>query len=271
MLPLRPLGKTGLSVHPLGLAGNYGIDAAGIERGFHELGVNYFFATPRMKPMVQAVRNLVAGGHRDRLVVAAGVNLPFGFGVRRALDRALKTFGLERIDVFQLFWVQAHWYVTGDTWKEMRRLKESGLVGALGVSCHDRPMARALVDELDLDVLMIRYNAAHRGAEREIFATLPPEPARRVGVVAYTATRWGKLLQPLDGEAPMTGPECYRFALGHPAVDVTLCGARSYGELAENAAGVAEGRLPEARVEAVRRFGDRVRSKATGRIGFAGA
>jgi len=40
-----PLGKTALRVHPVGLAGNYGIDSKSIERAFHELGINYFFVT----------------------------------------------------------------------------------------------------------------------------------------------------------------------------------------------------------------------------------
>jgi aryl-alcohol dehydrogenase-like predicted oxidoreductase len=221
--------------------------------------------------MVTAVRNLVAAGQRDRLVLATGANIPFGFSVRGAFEKALRTFGVDRVDVFLLFWVQAHWYVTGNTWKEMARLKESGLVRALGISCHDRPMARTLVDELGLDTIMIRYNAAHRGAEKEIFASLPAERTQRVGVVSYTATRWGHLLKPTGGEAPMTGPECYRFVLGHPAVDVVLCGAKSFDEVRENAAGIDEGPLTGARLDEIRHFGDRVRSTVAGRVVFGGA
>jgi predicted aldo/keto reductase-like oxidoreductase len=268
---MRTLGRTGLKVNPLGVSGDKGIDAAGIERGFHELGTNYFFATPRMTPMVTAIRNLVAGGHRDKLVLGCGLNLPFGFRVRPAVEKLLKTFNVERLDVFHLFWVQGHWYVTGNTWKEMRKMKEEGLVSSLGISCHDRPLARSLFDELDLDVMMLRYNAAHRGAEKEVFATLPTDPAKKPGIVAYTATRWGKLLQPSGGLGPMTAPECYRFAAGHPAVDVVLCGARNYEELATDAAAMAQGPLPESRLAEIKTFGDRVRATATGKMGFAGA
>jgi aryl-alcohol dehydrogenase-like predicted oxidoreductase len=138
----------------------------------------------------------------------------------------------------------------------MRALKEEGKTKALAISIHDRKMGRALVDELELDVLMIRYNAAHRGAEREIFQTFPD---RRPGVVAYTATRWGKLLQPSRGLGPMTPGECYRFALGHPSVDVVLCGAANYQELEANAREVAQGPLSPERLEEVKKFGDAVR------------
>jgi aryl-alcohol dehydrogenase-like predicted oxidoreductase len=190
-------------------------------------------------------------------------------GVRSAWEKSAKALNVDTIDVFQLFWVQAHWYVTGKTWPEMQKLKEEGRARALGVSCHDRPMARALVDELDLDMLMIRYNAAHRGAEKEIFATLDAKD--RPAIVSYTATRWGRLLKPAKDLGPMSAPECYRFALGHPAVDVVLSGAKSFEELRESAEGVLLGPLAPERLREVKSFGDAVRSAATGRLGFAGA
>ncbi len=263
----RPFGATGLSAAPLGLAGSFGISADDTERAFHELGVSYFFVTPRMKGLAEGVRRLVAAGHRDRMVIAMGATIPTGGGVRRAFEKDARVLGVEHIDVFHLFWVQAHWYVTGKTWPAMQRLKEEGKVRALAISCHDRPMARALVDELSLDALMCRYNAAHRGAEKEIFDTLPKT---RPAVVVYTATRWGKLLQAVDGQGPMTAGECYRFALGHPRVDVVLSGARSYAELEQNVKAVLAGPLDAERLTEVRSFGDRVRATATGQIGFWG-
>jgi hypothetical protein len=50
-----------------------------------------------------------------------------------------------------------------------------------------------------------------------------------------------------------------------------LCGPKSYDELVVDAAGVAKGPLPAARMEEVRTFGDAVRSTATGGLGWAGA
>lgn len=262
----RPFGQTGLHVSPLGLAGSYGIDPDAVERAFHEHGINYFFVTPRMDGLVEGIRRLIRAGHRDRLVIASGASIPVGFAVPRAWAKTAKALGVDCIDVFHLFWVQAHWYVTGKTWPALRKLKEEGKARALAVSCHDRPMARSLVEELDLDALMIRYNAAHRGAEREIFATLGD---RRPAMVTYTATRWGRLLKPAGDLGPMTGPECYRFALAHPAVDVVLCGPKTLAELEENARGVKEGPLPDDRLVEVRRFGDAVRATATGKIGYS--
>lgn len=266
----RPFGETGLMAAPLGLSGSYGISADETERAFHEHGINYFFVTPTMKGLSEGIRRLVKAGHRDQIVIASGANLPFAATVPRAFAKAAKTFETEQIDVFHLFWVQSHWYIEGNTWKAMRKLKEEGKIKALAISCHDRPMARTLADELELDALMIRYNAAHRGAEKEIFATLSPNPKDRPAIVSYTATRWGRLLKPAKELKPMSASECYRFALSHPRVNVVLTGARNRAELEANVKGVLEGPLPESRMEEIRRFGDAVRSTATGKIGYAG-
>lgn len=66
----------------------------------------------------------------------------------------------------------------------MLRERESGKVRAIGFSCHDRPLATTLAKELPADVVMIRYNVAHRGAEREIFAPLAELGERRPGPLA---------------------------------------------------------------------------------------
>ena len=252
---------------PLGVAGSYGIDADGVERAFHELGVNYFFITSKDDGVKEGVRRLIEAGHRDELVIAGGANVPTGFGVRAGFEKDLKALGTDHLDVFQLFWVQYHWYVTGQTWPAMRKLKEEGRVKMLGMSIHDRLLAAKLVSEIEPDMLMIRYNAAHRGAEKEIFATFAAD--KRPAIVAYTATRWGKLLQgPVGDLRAMTPEECYRFALSNANVDVVLNGPANYTELEQNARGVALGPLPATRLDEVRAFGDVVRKSLSSRVAF---
>ena len=263
ILPRRPFGP--FSIAALGVAGSYGIDADGVERAFHELGVNYFFITSKDDGVKEGVRRLIKAGHRDEIVIAGGANVPTGFGVRAALDKDLKALGTDHLDVFKLFWVQYHWYVTGQTWPAMRKLKEEGRVKMLGMSIHDRLLAAKLVPEIEPDMLMIRYNAAHRGAEREIFSTFGE---KRPAIVAYTATRWGKLLEGAGDHKAMTAEECYRFALSNANVDVVLSGPKSYEELEQSARGVAQGPLPSPRLDEVRAFGDVVRKSLTSRVAF---
>jgi predicted aldo/keto reductase-like oxidoreductase len=264
-LPRRPFGRTGLTVASLGLSGSFGIDADTTERAFHELSINHFFVTPRMPKLVEGLRRLIKAGHRDELVLQSGAWLPTGGGVESGWESAAKALGTDRIDVFQVFWVRWHWYLTGRTVPALRRLHEQGKIRAACISTHQRTLGLQLAGEFDLDVLMLRYNAAHRGAEREVFDRLP-EP--RPGIVAYTATRWGRLLKPQDGLGPLTAPECYRFQLSHPKVDVALCGAKTWDELVTDARGVLAGPLDERRMGEARAFGDAVHRSVTGRFGF---
>jgi aryl-alcohol dehydrogenase-like predicted oxidoreductase len=272
-LPRRKLGRTDLVVSPLGLAA-MSMRAAGpkglklepedVERAFHEFGVNFFFVIRAMKNLAEGVRRLVREGHRDEIVIASMANIPTGRSVRKAWQKQAEALSVDCIDLFLLGWVQGRWYVTGRTWPAMLRLREEGKVRAIGLSTHKRRLATRLARELDLDVLMIRYNAAHRGAESEVFEELGEE---RPGILTYTATRWGMLLQPQPDDGfpqGMTGPECYRFVLGHPSVDAALCAARTGAELEENAAGILEGPLSPERAAEVRRFGDAVHARARG-------
>lgn len=277
-LPRCQLGRTGLEVSRLALsarsmtvAGPKGLHLApeAVERAFHEHGVTTFLVSPGMKELTEGLRRLIAAGHRDELVLIGGAALPFGWGVRRAFDRTIRALGTARLDVFLLGAVQVRWYFAGRTWAAMRRLQHEGRVRAIGFSSHNRRLAADLAREFSVDVLMVRYNAAHRGAEAEVFTGLG---ADRPAIIAYTGTRWGVLLQPLPDRGfpkAMTAGECYRFVLAHPAVDLALFAPRTADELLEDVAAVLQGPLDAERLDEVRRFGDAVHGAVRGRAKWA--
>ena len=248
----RELKSVGKKVFRLGLAANYGIEEAGIRDAF-ERGVNYVYVTPRGK-MAGPLKDALAK-NRDKLVVAAGPTLGwFGGSVRRSAERTLKKLGTDYLDVFQLNWlgVAAAW--TDSTLAQLRHLKESGKVKSLGVSIHDRPRAGKLAEDSPLDQLMIRYNAAHPGAERDIF---PHLAKREPHIVAYTATCWRKLLKrpgKWDGKVPTAG-DCYRFCLSSPHVDIVLTGPANTAQLDENLAAITKGPLSAEEDAWMREFG----------------
>ena len=70
-----------------------------------------------------------------------------------------------------------------------RGLRERGLVRRLAVSTHKRTAGAAFAAGADFDVVHVRYNALHPGAERDFFPALPPLD-QRAGVVSFTATSW---------------------------------------------------------------------------------
>ncbi len=168
----RELPALGKTVHRLGLAVNYGIDEAGVEAAL-DRGVNYLFYTFRSGTLKRPLRKALAQ-RREEVVVATLPTLGFfGGSVRRAAERALTALGTDYLDVFQLGWLGVTSAWTEGTQRELRHLKESGKVKAIGVSIHDRPRAGKLVEDSPLDLFMLRYNAAHPGAEREVFPSSP--------------------------------------------------------------------------------------------------
>jgi aryl-alcohol dehydrogenase-like predicted oxidoreductase len=272
-LPTRPFGATGLLVTPLALSA-LGVRAYGppglrlmpddVEAAYHEHGITTFMVHPWLPHLLEGVRRLVRAGHRDRLTLITEVGLPLGPWVRRHWERLARLLEVDVIDVYLYGWLRARWQLGLGTWAAMEALKRAGQVRAIGFSSHNRRLAVAVVRDRAADVLMIRYNAAHRGAEGEIFAAFG---ANRPAIIAYTATRWGLLLKPLPARGfpqAMTAGECYRFVLGQPAVDVVLCAARSRAELREDVAAVLQGPLEPARREACCRFGDAVHRAALG-------
>ncbi len=249
---VREVPRLGKRLHRLGLSGSFGLPEAAAREALERL--QYVFWSPRMRTLTPALRDALARD-RERYAVAAGPLLGFFPGaVRRAAEAALRTLRTDYLDVFQLYWLGTTSAFTGPVQEALARLKEEGKVRAVGASIHDRPRAARLAEDSILDLLMVRYNAAHPGAERDVF---PHLARRRPAVVAYTATAWRKLLRRprrWDGPVPTAG-DCYRFCLASPHVDVVLTGPRTAEELRENLAAVDRGPPTEAELEAIRAFG----------------
>ena len=186
-----------------------------------------------------AVSHAIAtcGSLRDELVVSAQFGARTADEAQRELDARLRLLHIDYIDVLTLYYVDAV-----EEWDALRRMggafdaileaKRDGRVRRIGVTSHNRRLAAEMAASGVLDLVMVRYNAAHRGAERDVFAVTT---ALGLPVVAYTATRWRRLFEPTPddpkGFAVPPAPYWYRFALQHPAVSVVLCAPRTRNEL----------------------------------------
>lgn len=251
------LGRTDLAVGPLAVSGGYGVDEKSLLRAF-ERGVNYWYHGSRLLPgMTAAIRSLVAAGKRDELVIVLQCYVSWPWYLERTLLKELRLLGIDRCDVLLLGWYNK--LPPARVLERTTKLREKGLFRHLAVSSHNRPTFVELAKDPRYGVLHIRYNAAHTGAERDVFPNLAPDP--RPGTVAYTATRWGSLLKAKNapaGEPAMRGRDAYRFVLSNPDFNVCMTGPRNALEMDEALAALDEGALSADEDAHIRRLGKHV-------------
>jgi aryl-alcohol dehydrogenase-like predicted oxidoreductase len=254
------LGGSGREVCRLGLSASYRPGKETIHKAL-DAGVNYFFCYGFDTQMTGVLRDLPRSD-RERIVIATGA---YNYvwtrqDLRRTLEKRLRQLRTDYLDVFHFLGVMRRNQFEGRVQDDLIALRENPRVGAVSISCHDRAFAGELAARGSLDALMIRYNAAHRGAEREIFPLLA---AHQPGLISYTATRWGALLRTprgWKGRTP-TAAMCYRFVLSNSHVDVCLTAPSNKRQLEENLTALRDGPLDEEEMAWMRTFGDAVHAR----------
>jgi aryl-alcohol dehydrogenase-like predicted oxidoreductase len=243
-------------VFRLGLSASYFPGKKAIHKAFDE-GVNFFFGYGFDYQMKAVLKELFKT-HREELHIATGAyNYIYGYtNIRKSLEKRLKQFGTDYIDCFLFLGVMKPEQMPEEVFTEMYKLRDEGKVRAVGLSCHNRKFIGQLAVEGKIDCMMMRYNAAHPGAEQDIF---PHLSVHNPGVISYTATRWHYLLRrpkdyPKDGRIPTAG-ECYRFVLSNPNVDVCLTAPYKGKHLIENIEAVKQGPLSPEDLKFMYEFG----------------
>lgn len=266
------LPHLGKNVLRIGIAGNYGLDEKALLHGASR-GANFWLWNPRYPHITGALKQIMKGTRDQHVVAALGTVCYSAGAVRRLAESALRSLSIEQLDVLLLPWLGRASLYTGSIQETLVRLKEEGKIRCVGTSIHDRKRAGELVRDSVLDAFMIRYNAKHPGAERDIF----PHLAKRDPlVVAYTATSWRQLLKPVarldmppwpgkqDTERtppPLEPGQCYRFCLTSPHVHVVWTAPKTLEQLNENLDALAEGPLPDDEYAWVRKYGAQLKAR----------
>jgi predicted aldo/keto reductase-like oxidoreductase len=258
-------GRTGLKAGRLGISSSFGAPARAFEEAF-EKGCNYFtwgtFIKGRSSEMKKAIINITRKGQRDNLILAMLTYAHSAPLTEHFLIRDLRALGIEYTDVLILGYYSKRppqRVIDGAL-----ELKEKGLTRFIGITGHNRKLFPKLQEEGIFDLFHVRYNAAHRGAETDVFPFIEKEGENRPGVVTFTATRWGKLLNPKKmppGESPPTAADCYRFVLSHPGVDVCMMGAKTLDQMRNNLSILEQGPMTEEELNRMRKIGDYVYGK----------
>ena len=257
------LGRTELEVGRLGIASSYGAPAEAYEEAF-EMGCNYFllgsFMKGRSREMIRAIKNICQKGKRENLVIAMHDYTHNILLQRPRFKSGLKALGITYIDVLILgYYIKfsGQGVITG-----AKKLKQEGLVRHIGIASHNMKLLRKFTNEDQVDVFHLRYNAVNRGAESDVFPHLKSQ--NKPGIVSFTATRWGNLLNKSNmppGEEPLTAADCYRYVLSHPDVDVVMTGTKTLTMMSENLKVLEMGPLSEEEQARIRKIGDHILGK----------
>lgn len=240
------------------------LEVADIQRAI-DAGIGYFNWCGESDALSRAVAGL-SSENRGQMVIAFQLEARDGAGTARELEAALLALRTDTIDVVTFYYVEheSEWQQIvseGGAREAMLRAREAGKVRLLGMTTHQRDLAARIAATGQIELLMIRYNAAHRGAESEIF---PTTRARGIPVVTFTAQRWGALAQSTPEDPPEFTPpppiDWYRYVLAQPDIGIALMAPLDGRELQDNLRLLNDRRPPTAsELDEMRAHGDRVR------------
>ncbi len=207
------------------------------------------------------VGRLVRPGHPDTARTRADWIYDYSReGVLTSLDESLRRLGADRVDMVFIHDPDEYWQQALDgAWPALARLRDEGVIRAVGVGMTQAPMLARFIRETDIDVVLEAgvYSLLDTQARLELL----PEAARRgVSVIAAQAMHGGLIdgvpdprfrYRPVDEQirakvARMarichehgvpTAAAAIQFPLAHPAVECVLTGPASRAQLGENLA-----------------------------------
>jgi predicted aldo/keto reductase-like oxidoreductase len=255
-----PLCRLGLATR-----GNTHLDIADV---YHALdrGVNFLNWCGQPDALSGAIASL--GARRSEVALCVQFEARTAVDADKELRQILQELRTDYVDVLTFYYVEAasEWdeiAAAGGALEYCRAAQRRDAVRRLGLTSHQRPLAAQIARSGLIDLLMIRYNAAHRGAEQDVFPVTGPA---NLPVVVYTCLRWGALLQqtPDDptGFRPPSAPDWYRFDLQAPAATVALMAPDNRQELDEDLQVLQSGPLTAAEYDVLASHGQRVRRHA---------
>jgi D-threo-aldose 1-dehydrogenase len=179
-------------------------------------------------------------------------------GVRRSIDESLARLGVDRVDIALIHDPDAHWDAAiGEAFPALARLREQGVVRAIGVGMNQVAMLARFAREGDFDVFLVasRYTLLDQSALEEL---LPVCLDRGIAVLCAGVMNTGLLAGPrpdarydyaaappgLIERAERLATICARhgvalrdaaiqFPLAHPAIVSLVTGVRSIAHLEE--------------------------------------
>lgn len=240
----------------------------------------------------QLVREALAG-HRDEIVLATKGGMNFYDGEKKhldfrpeyiqvALERSLARLGTDRVDLYQLHNPEPK-HLTDELFAALERLRTQGKIRYYGISLNSRRERPDDLEQRRPASLQVIYNMLDPDAEEDVF---PWAQQHGVGVIARVPLSSGRLtgkfkpehvfgkgdhrakrppewvaegieqaerLAFLARDGRTLAQAALQFVLAHPAVSVTIPGAKSPQQVEQNVGAITAVKLtPEELLRAMR-------------------
>ncbi len=241
-----------------------GAGLAGRDRDDYVLStkVGRLIFEPTAVPVGAEVDRQLLGGVEDGAYMGTGGRkVVFDYsadGIRRSLDASLARLDVDRIDIALIHDPDDHWEAAiGEAFPALARLREQGVIRAVGAGMNQSAMLARFAREGDFDVFLLagRYTLLDHEALDDL---LPLCVERGIGVMIGGVMNSGILADPRPGgrfnydvappdvveRAQRLAAVCARhgvslkaaavqFVLAHPAVASVVAGVRSVDHLDE--------------------------------------
>jgi D-threo-aldose 1-dehydrogenase len=256
-----------LGIRTFDVAPLYGFGAAERRMGAALAGRprDEFVLSTKVGRLVLPLDTIAAGAdvdHQDANYVHADpVGLVFDYsadGVRRSIEASLERLRLDRIDIALIHDPDDHWPAAiGEAYPALARLRDEGVIRAVGAGMNQSAMLARFAREGDFDVFLLagRYTLLDQDALTEL---LPLCVERHVAILVGGVMNSGVLVDPRPGSrfnyvpagdaiverARRLAAVCERhgvplraaaiqFPLAHPAVRSLIAGVRRIDHLDE--------------------------------------
>ena len=231
-------------------------------------GINYLNWSGHEDGMSQAIEEL-GSSQRAQVVVALQFSARTVTAGKKELKKVLSILQTGYIDVLTIYYMEseAEWceiMKPGGVLGFLHEMKQQGKIRLIGLTTHQRVLGAKWAQTGQLDLLMIRYNGAHPGAEEDVF---PITRRLKIPVVGFTCMRWGAMLRSTPDDPPgfkvPTGRDWYRFSLSNPDVAVALMAPNGRQELLDNLSIIKDWKpLDSEYLKMLKAHGQRIRKHA---------
>lgn len=234
------LGNTGIKVSQLCFGGltvgplqaNLSPAEGGkvIEKAF-ELGVN-FIDTAQLYKTYEHIKEGMKNFNREDIIISSKSYAYDTKTARESIDDALKSLGTDYVDIFMLHEQESEHTIRGhyEALEYYLRLKEKGIIRAVGLSTHAIAGVKAAVKYKEIDIIHPIVNVSGLGISdgnvKEMITEMKNYKARGGGIFSMKPLGGGNLINRID--------KSFNFILGLDCIDSIAVGMQTIDEVVAN-------------------------------------